>query len=254
MTMLLTLAALATATLSAILGMGGGILLLAVMFCFMPFGQAIPLHAAVQLVSNGTRIIAYRQAADWHAVRRFLLGVVPGVMIAGLLLWSLGEVGRAEPYVKIVIGLYILTATFLPKPKPVPGRDGTRGFTLIGLAAGTAGLTVGATGPLIAPLFARRHFVKERLIATKAACQMLTHVFKIIAFWTLGTIDFGQFSLLLVAMTAAAVGGTLLGRRILKHVSPAAFVMLYRVALGTAGLKILIVDGVMKLLETAAAP
>lgn len=247
MNLVLVVTAFVTASLSAVIGMGGGILLLAVMFCFMPFGQAIPLHAAVQLVSNGTRIIAYRRAADWHAVRRFLLGVVPGVMIAGLLLWSLGEVGRAEPYIKIVIGLYILTATFLPKPKPVPGHDGTRGFTLIGLAAGTAGLTVGATGPLIAPLFARRHFVKERLIATKAACQMLTHVFKIVAFWTLGTIDFGRFSLLLVAMTAAAVVGTFLGRRILKHVSPAAFVVLYRIALGGAGLKVLILDGLWRI-------
>jgi uncharacterized membrane protein YfcA len=253
MTWLLTLASLATATLSAILGMGGGILLLAVMFCFMPFGEAIPLHAAVQLVSNGTRILAYRRAADWDTIRRFLMGVVPGVMIAGLLLWSLGEVGQAEPYVKIVIGVYILTATFLPKPKPTPGQDGTRGFTLLGLVSGTAGLTVGATGPLIAPLFARRHFVKERLIATKAACQMLTHVFKIIAFWMLGTIDFARFSPLLVAMAAAAVLGTFLGRRFLKHVSPAAFVALYRIALGGAGLKVLIIDGIVKVLATGSA-
>ena len=150
------------------------------------------------------------------------------------------------------IGLYIITATFLPKPKVVQGRDGIRGFTLIGFASGTAGLMVGATGPLIAPLFARRNFVKERLIATKAACQMLTHALKIIAFWMLGTVDLGHFSLLLVTMTAAAVLGTFLGRRILKHVSPAVFVVLYRVALGGAGLKVLIVDGVMKLLETAS--
>lgn len=252
MTLLLTLTALATATLSAILGMGGGILLLAVMFCFMPFTEAIPLHAAVQLVSNGTRIFAFRQAVDWQTVRRFLLGVIPGVMIGGTLLWSLGEVGRAEPYIKIVIGLYILTATFLPKPKSNPGRDGKRGFTLIGLAAGTAGLTVGATGPLIGPLFARRNFVKERLIATKASCQMSTHVFKIVAFWMLGTIDFARFSPLLVAMTAAAVLGTFLGRRFHKHVSPATFVVLYRVALGGAGLKVLIVDGVMKVLASAS--
>jgi len=253
MTILLTITALLTATLSAILGMGGGILLLATMFCFLPFSQAIPLHAAVQLVSNGSRIILFRQAADWPTVGRFILGVLPGVALAGLLLWSLGRLGRAEPYFKVLIGVYILVATFLPRPQAAHRRGGRRGFTLLGMAAGTAALTVGSIGPLIAPMFARRGFVKERLIATKAACQMLTHVFKIVAFWSLGTIDFGRFALLLTAMAAAAVVGTILGRRILRNVSRRAFVVLYRFALATAGLKVLLIDGILKLIQTVTA-
>lgn len=242
---ILTVCALITATISGIIGMGGGILLLAAMFCFLPFEQAIPLHAAVQLVSNGTRILAFFRSVDWRTVRRYLFGVVPGCGIAGLILWSLGEPGRLEPYLKIVIGLYILTVTFLPTPRASVGHGGRHDFTYLGLATGTAALTVGAVGPLIAPMFARRGFVKERLIATKAVCQMLTHAMKIVAFSMLGTIEFDRLSLLFAVMSAAAIMGTLLGKRILTRVSNESFVLLYRIALTVAGLKVLIVDGLL---------
>ena len=179
----LAVVALITSIISAILGMAGGVMLLAVMLCFMQHGEAIPTHAAVQIASNGTRVLAFVENVDWSALGRFTLGVIPGGALGLLLLWSLGAPDRSEPYLKTLIGAYILVATFIPR-----GRcDGTStakwwDFPLMGFAAGTAALTVGAVGPLIAPLFARRDYVKERLIATKATCQLTTHVMKIPAF------------------------------------------------------------------------
>jgi uncharacterized membrane protein YfcA len=247
MFVVLLLTAFLTATISGIIGMGGGTLLLATMFCFLPHGEAVPLHAAVQLVSNSSRIVVFRKSVDWPTVARFALGMVPGTFLAGVILWSLGQPGRAEPYLKILVGAYILALTFLPRTKQAATADTRHGFTLLGLVAGTAGLTVGAIGPLIAPLFARRDFIKERLIATKATCQMSTHLLKIPAFWLLGRIEFAKFSALLVAMAGVAVLGTLLGKRILGYVSPQLFTRLYQVALTIAGLKILIFDGLLQL-------
>jgi hypothetical protein len=43
------------------------------------------------------------------------------------------------------------------------------------------------------------------------------------------------------------VVGTLLGKRLLRYVSPEAFVVLYKVALTVAGLKVLAYDGLWKL-------
>ena len=51
----LTATAIATAILSAIVGMAGGIVLLTVMLLFFEPIVAIPLHGLVQLVSNGSR-------------------------------------------------------------------------------------------------------------------------------------------------------------------------------------------------------
>lgn len=243
----LIIAAFLTATLSGILGMGGGMLLLATMFCFLPHGEAVPLHAAVQIFSNGSRVVVFWKDVDWPIVGRFAIGMVPGVAVAAFILWSLGAPGRAEPTLKLAIGVYILIAAFLPKAKNATNGDGRRGFTLLGLVAGTAAITVGAVGPLIAPLFVRRGTVKHRLIATKAVCQMSTHLLKIPVFWWLGSIEFASFSGLLAAMAVVAVAGTLLGKRLLAYVSPHRFAMLYQTALILAGVKVLLVDGLAKL-------
>lgn len=245
---ILCVVAFITAGISAVLGMGGGILLLAVMLGFMSHGEAIPLHAAVQLASNSTRLIVFVRDADRRAVIHFAIGAVPGTAAGTVILWWIGRLGASEPYLKCLVGVYVLAAAFLPKPKKTDGRAPGWDFTAIGLGAGLAALTVGAVGPLIAPIFAHRDFVKERLIATKAACQMLTHLLKLPAFVLLGTFSIGKLGPLAVCMILLVIPGTLLGRRLVPHVTPRAFRLMYRVALGVAGGKVLVFDGLMRLL------
>ncbi|MGD2110934.1 MAG: sulfite exporter TauE/SafE family protein [Phycisphaerae bacterium] len=245
---ILALAALVTSIISAILGMAGGMLLLATMLCFMSHGEVIPTHAAVQIASNGTRALAFVRNVDARTYGRFVLGVLPGAAIGMFLLWFLGEPGDSEPYLKTLIGVYILVATYLPKPKgDGHGRGTWWDFPLMGLVTGAAALTVGAIGPLIAPLFARRDFVKERLIATKAVCQLTTHVLKIPAFIWLRDLDLSRLGSLALIMILMVIPGTLIGKRILKGVSERHFRTAFRVALTVAGLKVLIFDGVRNL-------
>lgn len=247
---ILLVTAFLTSILSAIIGMGGGILLLAVMLSFMSHGQAIPLHAVVQLVSNSTRLVAYIRATDRRAFGRFVLGATPGAALGTLLLWWIGQLEASEPYLKCAVGAYVLTALFLPKPKNasaerLPGWD----FTLLGFVAGAMALTVGAVGPLIAPIFARRDFVKERLIATKAACQMFSHVIKLPAFIMLGTVSLPDTGPLAVWMMLLVIPGTLIGKQIMPHISARTFIIMYRVALFISGVKVLIVDGLWTLMK-----
>ena len=52
----LIIAALLTSTLSAMIGMGGGIILLGLMAMLIPHGYiVIALHGMIQLIGNGTR-------------------------------------------------------------------------------------------------------------------------------------------------------------------------------------------------------
>ena len=238
------------------IGMGGGILLLAVMFSLMDDAKdVIPLHGAVQLVSNSTRTLAFLDFVDWPTVKRFALGTVPGIAL-GMSIWTaLDGNQQAEPYLRMFIGAYILTAVFFPKPKVTTSSTSSAGFLPLGFVAGTAALIVGATGPLIAPLFARRDFLKERLVATKAMCQMITHFEKLIAFGILYGMGMDQdrkftslFGLAAI-MGIAVILGTLTGKRLLKLISPEMFVKLYRVALIVAGSKVLLWDGVYQLLK-----
>jgi len=246
---ILAVAALLGATISAILGTGGGILLLAVIFSFLRHAEAIPVHAAVQLVSNSTRVVAYLNSVDWRTVARFLAGAIPGGLVGGLLYWRFGQPQESEPILKAVVGGYILVVLFLPKPaKRDTARHPWWDFPLLGVAAGGAALTVGAVGPLIAPLFVRRGFVKERLVATKAVCQACLHVLKIPVFMELGSFDWQRFGTLTLLMVAMVIPGTFLGRRMLKGVTETAFVRFYQLALFTAGCKVLGYDGLYKLL------
>ncbi|MHC5110242.1 MAG: sulfite exporter TauE/SafE family protein [Planctomycetota bacterium] len=252
--LILVVTAFLTSIVSAILGMAGGVMLLAVMLSFLDHAEAIPTHAAVQIASNGTRVAAFRQNVDWSAFGRFVLGVVPGGTIGVILLWTLGPPEESEAYLKTLVGAYILLATWMPRRKKRKNEsDDLRGkgvwwdFPAMGLAAGTAALTVGAVGPLIAPLFARREFAKERLIATKAVCQLATHVVKIPAFVLLRDLDLGRLGTLAVFMIMAVIPGTLVGKQLLQGVDERHFRMAFYVALTLAGLKVLVVDGVMKM-------
>ena len=241
-------AAFLTATLSGLIGMGGGILLLATLFCFLPHGEAIPIHATVQLASNGTRIVAFLRDVDWRTIGRFVAGALPGGVLGILILAKVGPPERAEPYLKMLVGAYILVAAYLPGSKAGQSAGRWWDFPVLGLVAGTAALTVGAVGPLIAPMFARRNFVKERLVATKATCQMILHLVKIPAFLWLRSFNYAQFAGVTIAMVVVVIPGTLLGKRLLKHVSAANFATMYRVALTAAGLKVLAWDGIHALL------
>lgn len=246
----LPIVALLTATLSGIIGMGGGMLLLATMFCFMSHGEAIPSHAAVQLISNSTRTVAFLRYVDWHTVGRFVLGMIPGAGLGLLLLRWLGEPRDAEPWLKSLVGVYILGSLLLPRTSKQSGAGTWWDFPLLGLAAGTAGFTVGAVGPLIAPLFARRSFVKERLVATKALCQSFLHIAKIPGFlWLRSYENLAGLGLITLVMALLVIPGTLLGKRLLTRVSEQRFVLLYRLALLVAGVKVLVLDGVLTLVS-----
>lgn len=250
----LAVAAFLTAVVSAVIGMGGGILLLAVMLSFLTHAETIPAHGAVQLTSNGTRILAYLRYVEWSYLARFVCGALPGAAVGAVALWFLrgDRMAAAEPYLEIAIGIYVLVVTFAPSRKAaaedVPQR-GMTAFVVFGFLAGLVGMTVGAIGPLIAPLFLRCGFVKERLIATKATCQASVHLLKIPAFVTVGLVDYKALGTLILVMSVMVIPGTLVGRRLLTHVSEALFRKLYTVALLSAGLKVLFYDGLYKLVS-----
>ena len=75
--LLIGLGALGTSALTAVLGFGGGVVLLALLLLFVDPVVAIPLHAAIQVVSNGTRTVIRRHDVDWAIAARFSLLVLP---------------------------------------------------------------------------------------------------------------------------------------------------------------------------------
>lgn len=222
-----------TSALSAIIGMGGGIILLAVMLLFMPVEVAIPIHAAVQLISNGTRTLVYLKHVQWKVWALFCVPAVLGILLGREIFLVLDR-----DWLRIGMALFILITTFLPKPKGGQAWP-LWPFAIAGAIAGTLGMLVGATGPIIAPFFLHAKLLKEKLIATKAVCQSTIHILKLVAFGTIG-VSFQDLSALILLLGAAVIIGTFLGKKLLHRISEQTFVYLVKAALAVIAIKLLV--------------
>jgi len=226
-------AAFIGATVSGFLGMGGGIFLLTVLFlCGLDFAVAIPVHALVQISSNSSRAVLFRRKIRWPAWRTFALCALP-FPVLGMMI-----VGALDPdLMKGLIGALVLFATWRPKSWRIGLGEG-QAFAAVGALAGTLGVVVGATGPLIAPFFLRKGWRKEEIIATKAACQVFIHLQKIVAFGIAG-FAFAQELVYVLPLVLAVVLGTWCGKKVLTYLSEENFRMAYRLVLTALAVRLL---------------
>ena len=149
--------------------MAGGIVLLSVMLLFLEPLVAIPLHGIIQLVSNGSRAVVQRRHVDREILWRYALLLLP----AGFLGLAIAE-RLSPPVARALIGVFVLAATWAPGllmlgTHPERVARGRR-FVLLGGVVGVLNMTVGATGPLIAPFFLNLGLTRQSLVGTKAAC------------------------------------------------------------------------------------
>ena len=111
-------------------------------------------------------------------------------------------------------------------------------FLALGGVVGVLNMTVGATGPLIAPFFLNLGLDRRAIVGTKAACQALAHLVKIALFGVAG-FAFGAHLALLVTAGACVVAGTWIGSRILERVSERFFRYLYMGVLTAIAIRLL---------------
>jgi uncharacterized protein len=239
--LILCVAAFATSLLSAVVGMAGGITLLAVMLLFLEPLVAIPLHGAVQLLSNGSRTWIQRRHVRWPILWRYGLPLLPmgfvGLAIARRL---------APQLARVLIGAFVLVATWRPRwmwlgSHPERSDPGRR-FLLLGGVVGVLNMTIGATGPLIAPFFLNLGLPRQALVGTKAACQTAGHLAKLVVFGFAG-FAFLPYAAPLALLGVSVVLGTWAGSRLLDRVSEATFVLLYRTVLTVIALRLLLWEG-----------
>lgn len=234
----LTLVGFATSILSAIVGMAGGVTLLSFMLLFYDPLIAIPLHGVVQLVSNSSRVVIHWEHLRWNLIARY-----------SVLLSPLGFVGvevsqQMPPSItRALIGVFVLVATWAPGMLLLGAHpensEPNRRFLLMGGATGFLNPTIGATGPLIAPFFLNLGLTRFTLIGTKAACQALGHVAKIIVFGVVGFV-YTAYLPLLAALSASVIIGTYVGTRILHGVNELWFIRLYKSVLTLVALHLVV--------------
>lgn len=174
--LVLLVTVLATAFISGIFGMAGGLILIAVVTALVPVATAMVVHGAVQMVSNGYRAILWRKYIDWSIFRRYALGSVAAILILFAISW---RPDAMAVYLLLAAGAFTV---WIPKAwididVQRRGQAEAAGFLLQ-----LMNTLAGVTGPLLDIFFARTVMDRRAVVATKAITQVFAHLVKI-AFW-----------------------------------------------------------------------
>ena len=242
---ILILASFITSSISAVLGMGGGIILLGIMAIIIPEGyMVIALHGMIQLASNTTRTFVFRNFLKKNLIKEFLIGALIGVSISIIIIFLIlqfFEVQSANQIkvemLKPLIGIFIIWYLFFKK-KQTKEKHGS--FIKVGSIAGISSIFIGAVGPLIAPFFLNKNLTKENIIANKAACQMITHLTKIPLFIFLFNVNYISEYKVLLPLILAVFIGTNFGKKILSFIPEALFKKLFKIALFIIAIRLII--------------
>ncbi len=229
----LCLSALLASTISAVIGMAGGIILLSIMTFFLDLSVIIPVHGIVQMVSNSTRAFSLKESIETRILFPSIFGLMVGTALSTQLIRWIPN----REYFYILIAALILYVLFKPKKTPslkIPFWS----FGILSLFVGILSPIVGAIGPILAPFYLRDDLSKEQIVATKAATQTFGHFLKIPAFLYLG-FDYWNYLDLIIVMIIAVIVGTKIGVRILKKVEERTFRFIFRAALLIAALRLI---------------
>jgi uncharacterized membrane protein YfcA len=249
---LMAVVTLATSIVSGVLGMVGGLLLLAALLLRLPPTVAIPVHGVIQFVSNASRAWFLREHVRARVVIPFVVPLLP----AGAL--GLSLLGRLDPGIgKMLIGCFVLVVTWLPArgearditkdsdPARLSAARRDAKLLLGGALVGFFSTLVGATGPLIGPFIVGLELSPQGMVGTMAACQVFQHGIKVGVF---GLSGFDVRAQLVPAslLSVCAIFGSALGTRFLDRVDRARFDRVVKIVLTLLSFE-LIAEGVRTL-------
>ncbi len=203
MTLLLIPIAFLTSCLAGAIGLGGGVLLIALMPGLVPAAAILPIHSLVQLASNVSRAAFGWRHIDWTLIPALTIGAIAGAFVGGGVYASL-----ELQWLPAIIGVLIILLTWVPLPQPRGG--GQWSLLLLGFYQSGLGMLAGATGPLGAAVLARRSIQRDWLVVNTASYMSINHIIKTCAFAFIG-FSFGPWLWLIAGMVLASVVGSWVG-------------------------------------------
>ncbi len=214
---LLLLSVLATAILSGVLGMAGGMVLMAILASTLSVAAVMMVHGAVQLTSNGSRAWFLREHIRWGIFPAYALGTAAalGLFTSFLFVPNAG-------LVLILVGAFPILARIT---KRLQGLDITKPLTTVacGFVVTSAQLLAGASGPLLDLFYLNSPLNRHQVVANKAITQAFGHAIKLVYYGLIiGAVENIPAWFYIVAM-ATAVLGTRIGTRLLDRLNEDSF-------------------------------
>jgi uncharacterized protein len=218
LTAVLTVIILATSFLSGIFGMAGGMILMGVLLPILPVPTAMVMHAVSQMTSNGWRAALWARYVNWIIFARYALGLV-----AALAIFAWVQIVPNRALVLIILGAMPFVAVLVPD-RLAPRADKPAGAEISGFVGTALQLISGVSGPVLDIFFVRTLMDRRHVVATKAACQVITHLTKLIYFGGLAGNAFGDLGWpLLIMAVLMAIVGTSASRAVLERMTDVQF-------------------------------
>lgn len=205
---ILIFASFFTSALTASVGVGGGLLMLALMTYIVPIAALIPVHGLVQLGSNTGRSYVQRAHIDWRIVGLFLLGSLLGAFAGAML-----AVQLPAYILKSFLGLFIIIIVWARLPKIKSANPVV--VALGGLVTTFATMFAGATGPLVAVFLNSLFNQHRKMVATHGMTMTVQHSLKVLAFGFAG-FAFWEWLPLVLLIVISGFSGTKAGTLILN--------------------------------------
>lgn len=210
---------LATTFLAGLFGMAGGVLLMGALLFLVPVADAMVLHGVTQIVSNGWRSVLWGRYILWRILLRYLLGLgLAASLFASVVLVP------DERVIFLVLGAVPFLGLMLPA-RMVPQADRAFGAELCGFLCTVLQLLAGVSGPMFDVFFLRTDLDRRAVVATKSACQVVTHMAKLLYFGVLvgGSGAVSGDPVVIGIAVAMALAGTTLARPFLERMSDRSF-------------------------------
>jgi uncharacterized membrane protein YfcA len=221
-----------TSTVAAVVGIGGGMMLIAIMPSFIPLNALIPVHGLTQMSSNFSRAVFGYKDVQFEVIPKFLLGSFIGIGIFAAILNFI-----SLQYVPLFIGTYILLSLWSEKFNEKIKRY--ESYFLAGFFQSGLSMVVGATGPLTMTLLLKDYQDKDKVVATGAALMSITHILKVFVFMYFGFVFFDYIGII-VAMIIGAVAGSWAGTQLRDKIDGKKFILILKVLLSALAIHVIV--------------
>ncbi|RXK07060.1 sulfite exporter TauE/SafE family protein [Halarcobacter bivalviorum] len=221
-----------TSTIAGVVGLGGGMILIAVLPSFLPINALVPVHGLTQLSSNLSRAVFGYKDVKVEVIPKFLIGSLAGVSFFAVILYFV-----SLTYIPLFIGIYILLSLWSQKFNDKIKKF--ESYYLIGFIQSGFSIVVGATGPLATTLLVKDFNDKDTVVATAAALMSITHLLKVFAFMIFGFVFFDYIGIL-VAMIIGAIAGSYAGTKLRDKIDGKKFMLALKVILSLMAIKLVI--------------
>ncbi|WP_027856512.1 sulfite exporter TauE/SafE family protein [Marinobacterium jannaschii] len=227
---LFPLISLCAGIISALVGFGGGILMVILLSAFVPIKELIAVIGMVQMGSLLSRMYIYRPHADYPLCWKYLLGAIPGTAVAALVF---DQINAAT--LSLVLGCFLLYSAWKPDGVPV-GRSAI-GLSFAGSITAFTSFFVGAPGPALAGILGRFSLKKLQFVGSITVCMLGLNLMKLSAFYSIG-FPVQQWLTVCLLMMLAGVVGTLLGSKLMGKVDDGKLFIAVRVAMALAAMNL----------------